>query len=431
MPGPEIQSVWPSPHGITDLSDSEKLYRSPGLTDVLEFWGQDQKQLGSSEALKRFNDELHREWAIETGLIENLYDIERGTTLILIEQGFSAANLPHGSTNKPEEYVLQLLKDQQDALEGLFHFVKQGRPLSTSYVNDLHHAMTRSQSEVDAQMPDGAMTKVPMLHGKYKEHPNSPQRGGVVFEYCPPERTADQMDRLIELHLVHTSEGVSPEVEAAWLHHRFTQIHPYQDGNGRVARALASLVLIRAGLFPLVVSVDDKASYLDFLKAADAGDLLPLIRMITRLQQVRYRKAKRALIKSTTRPNSVKEALAQYGEASDLDPKKADASSRQLAERARDAIASSLRHLYRQFTPDEFSGAGFPPANGGVEVNEVSDTVARERLKALAGNEYEDGLTQPLWLCSMVLRPSGEVLPIGIVSPLVILLTGTKWPYLA
>ena len=53
--------------------------------------------------------------------------------------------------------------------------------------------------------------------------------------------------------------GVPVEVEAAWLHHRFTQIHPYQDGNGRVARALASLLFIKAGWFPVVVTRDDSA----------------------------------------------------------------------------------------------------------------------------------------------------------------------------
>ena len=43
-----------------------------------------------------------------------------------------------------------------------------------------------------------------------------------------------------------------PEVEAAWLHHRFGQIHPFQDGNGRVARALATMIFLRAGFVPLV-----------------------------------------------------------------------------------------------------------------------------------------------------------------------------------
>jgi Fic family protein len=46
---------------------------------------------------------------------------------------------------------------------------------------------------------------------------------------------AAEMDKLVELHREHRAAGVAPEVESAWLHHRFTQIHPFQDGNGRVA----------------------------------------------------------------------------------------------------------------------------------------------------------------------------------------------------
>jgi Fic family protein len=46
-------------------------------------------------------------------------------------------------------------------------------------------------------------------------------------------------------------------VQAAWLHHRFTQIHPFADGNGQVARAIASLVFIEAGWFPLILKRDE------------------------------------------------------------------------------------------------------------------------------------------------------------------------------
>ena len=49
------------------------------------------------------------------------------------------------------------------------------------------------------------------------------------------------------MYTEHQGCGVPLEVEAAWLHHRFTQIHPFEDGNGRVARALASLVFIPDG----------------------------------------------------------------------------------------------------------------------------------------------------------------------------------------
>src|SRR6266704_240630 len=69
-----------------------------------------------------------------------------------------------------------------------------------------------------------------------------------------------------------------PVIRAAWLHHRFVAIHPFQDGNGRVARALTLLVLLRAHYAPLVVGRHQRGDYLDALDVA-AGDLRPLVRL--------------------------------------------------------------------------------------------------------------------------------------------------------
>lgn len=82
-----------------------------------------------------------------------------------------------------------------------------------------------------------------------------------------------------------------PEVKSAWLHHRFTQIHPFQDGNGRVARALASLVFLREGLFPLVVRESDRPLYIGALESADAGELSPLVSFFARRQREAILKA--------------------------------------------------------------------------------------------------------------------------------------------
>ncbi len=68
-------------------------------------------------------------------------------------------------------------------------------------------------------------------------------------------------------------------------HHRFTQSHPFQDGNGRVARALASLVGIGGNAFPLVVMRQQQASYFRALGQADDGDLASLIMMTERQQR--------------------------------------------------------------------------------------------------------------------------------------------------
>ena len=86
---------------------------------------------------------------IETGVIGNLYEIERGVTQTLIERSFQAEFLSHGSTNKPREYVIQLLRDQKDALDGVFDFVKSDRNLSVSYKKELHAALLRSHDTTE------------------------------------------------------------------------------------------------------------------------------------------------------------------------------------------------------------------------------------------------------------------------------------------
>lgn len=82
-----------------------------------------------------------------------------------------------------------------------------------------------------------------------------------------------------------------PGFKAAWLHHRFSQIHPFQDGNGRVARALASLIFIKANWFPLVATRYDRDEYLNALEQSDDGNLSSLISLFTKLQKKAFIKA--------------------------------------------------------------------------------------------------------------------------------------------
>jgi hypothetical protein len=91
------------------------------------------------------------------------------------------------------------------------------------------------------------------------------------------------MDNLVDW--LSGYEADDPIIVAAWFHHRFTQIHPYQDGNGRVARALTTLILVRAELLPLVIDRDLRIDYIKALEAADAGDLSSLASMFAGLER--------------------------------------------------------------------------------------------------------------------------------------------------
>lgn len=294
---------------IEDLPADWERLRNSEIGALSQVWKEQKERLRSPESLRTFNERLVRKAAIETGIVEHLYTLDRGITLVLIERGIDAALIPHGATDKPAETVTALIQDQHDAVQGLFDFIRNTRQLSTSYIKELHAQLTRHQDTTTAMDPSGKRVEIPLRRGEWKQRPNNPlQPDGALHRYCPPEQTASEMDRLVRLHSAHHLEGVAPEVEAAWLHHRFAQIHPFQDGNGRVARCLASLVLIRAGWFPFVLERDDRNDYLEALELADQGDLQALVHQIVAAEKRAFLQAV-SLVDAVKRSEKVTQAI--------------------------------------------------------------------------------------------------------------------------
>ena len=279
----EVAHRW---HPIADLPPGHQELARDDLRALRAVWLEQKADLEAHEAVQDFNARLLRRWAIETGIIERLYTLDGGVTELLVERGLDASLVPHGSTNGDPEHVVQVIRDQHEAVAGLFEFVASRRELGTSYVKELHATLTANQRRVDAINSLGQRVTVKLRRGEYKRRPNNPrEQDGRVHEYCPPEQVASEMDRLIEMHRRHESEGVAPEIQAAWLHHRFTQIHPFQDGNGRVARTLATLVLLKSRGFPLVVANDQRDDYIDALRDADRGSLRPLVELFAKIEK--------------------------------------------------------------------------------------------------------------------------------------------------
>jgi Fic family protein len=55
-------------------------------------------------------------------------------------------------------------------------------------------------------------------------------------------------------------------------HARLAAIHPFSDGNGRAARLLMNLILLRAGYRPMVIGPEQRAAYIDALQAMQLKD---------------------------------------------------------------------------------------------------------------------------------------------------------------
>lgn len=270
----------PSQDEILDL-------RSTELESLSSLWLEKKSELENSGEYQEFIKKMQREWAIETGIIERLYTWDRGVTEVLIEQGVDSSIINHsGGLGRDEaEDVAKLIGDQKNIVEGLFSFVKGEQPFSEHYIRSMHMEFTAHQDYTEAVTTDGKITKIPLLKGKYKEQPNNPRRpDGEMHEYCPPGFVSDEMEKLVRIY-VESENSTPPEVLSAWVHHRFTQIHPFQDGNGRIARAIASLVFLRKGLFPLIVRESDRTDYIAALEQADIGDIHPLIKLFSKRQR--------------------------------------------------------------------------------------------------------------------------------------------------
>lgn len=97
----------------------------------------------------------------------------------------------------------------------------------------------------------------------------------------PPDwsKVINLIDELIEK--IAQSKRHPLEI-AAILHHRFVEIHPFIDGNGRVSRLLTNLFLIAQGYPPVVLKIEDRRKYYRFLRAADAGNLEPFANFIAK-----------------------------------------------------------------------------------------------------------------------------------------------------
>ena len=267
-------------------SNAEEL-ASVELRALTTVWNDKKNSLIETNLYQNFIANLNKEWAIETGLIERLYHWDRGVTEVLIEQGIDSAIIAHQGRVQRDtaEQIKSLIDDQLGIVEGLFSYVKREQPLTEHFIRNLHAKFTTHQDTAAGFSIDGKRVHIPLEKGVYKVRPNNPRRpDGVLHHYCPPEQTKNEMENLLKWYR-EIEYQCAPEVLAAWLHHRFVQIHPFQDGNGRVARALASLVFLQNNIFPLVIRNLERDQYIDALEKADFGDLTDLVDLFVERQR--------------------------------------------------------------------------------------------------------------------------------------------------
>ena len=169
-----------------------------------------------------------------------------------------------------------------EAIDALVDLTRGDAPLTESFVRQLHELILRERYQVDAITPEGAPTRRWIEVGQYKTGQNHVQTvTGEIFRFAEPMDVTEKMHKLLQtVNELLTPSSAEVVLVAAKAHYDFVLIHPFDDGNGRMARLLMNLILIKYGFPPAIIKTEEKANYFSALRQADGGQFEVFIEYI-------------------------------------------------------------------------------------------------------------------------------------------------------
>ena len=141
--------------------------------------------------------------------------------------------------------------------------------LNQSFIKNLHKIVL-VENEIIKKTVDGITTTTTIPAGDYKKHNNHVETKNGIFEYADLTQVPQLMSDLLDWYN-RGREQVHPLVLASMFHYKFIRIHPFGDGNGRMARLLMNLILQSSGLVLALIKSDkeNKDKYLNSLSLTD------------------------------------------------------------------------------------------------------------------------------------------------------------------
>lgn len=222
----------------------------------------------TAEGLRRAREVVKRAAAIDTGAIEGLYDVDRGFTFTIAFET-SAWEL---ELAKKGENVRPLFEAQLQAYDFVLDLATKAEPITEAAIRKLHEVVCAAQDTYRVETAIGPQQQQ-LVKGRYKVLPSHVHtRDGTDHSYAPVDVTPAETARLVAETRTEAFLAAHPVLQAAYVHYGLVVIHPFADGNGRLARALASAFTYRAISMPIMILSEHKSTYLDALEAAHRGE---------------------------------------------------------------------------------------------------------------------------------------------------------------
>lgn len=206
--------------------------------------------------IARLRDQILTEWIYNSNAIEGSTITLQETRLIL-ETGLTI-----GGKSLREHFEVI---NHRDAIDYVEHLVESDEPITAFHVRQIHKLVLSRIDDENA--------------GQYRE--TQVRIAGASF--TPPESwLIPNLMTEWEEWLVVEEKHSHPIELAALAHHRLVAIHPFIDGNGRTARLVMNLILMRSGYPPTVIQRINRRQYYHVLDQADTGKPAALVNFVGR-----------------------------------------------------------------------------------------------------------------------------------------------------
>lgn len=197
-------------------------------------------------ALKRLHEEMRLLHTYHSNAIEG-NTLTLSETKLVLEEGITIGG-------KSLREHLEAVNNAK-AFDLIEEIAKKGKAIDNVTIQQIHEVVTAGILEDAGKY----RTRNVRITGAAKTPP----------DWSKVPRLMDEFHKKLEESKRH------PVETAAFQHHRLVEIHPFTDGNGRVARLLTNLYLIAKGYPPIVLRTEDRRKYYRCLRSADLGNLAP------------------------------------------------------------------------------------------------------------------------------------------------------------
>ena len=216
-------------------------------------------------------EKLRVDWTYDSNAIEGS-SLTRGETLFFLKEGLTVEG-------KPFKDFLDA-RNHAEAIDWLYDVVKNNRPITQGLMKEINALLLSGVKFTPAMDETGQKVQKPANPGKYKVLPNHVLKtDGTIHFFTDPIHVSDEMEILCRW-IDENIEKKHPLIVGAVAHYNMVRIHPFDDGNGRGARILMNLILIKKGYPVAIIKNENRRKYLASLNQADNGDMDPFLTLM-------------------------------------------------------------------------------------------------------------------------------------------------------